>query len=156
MRLKIIAVGTKMPSWVTIGVEEYTRRMPPELSVQMIEVALAKRGKNPDIPRAIASEGKSVLDQIRPDDFVVALEVDGKVLTTEKLASSMSDWQMQGQDICFLIGGPDGNAPECRARANMKWSLSALTLPHPLVRVMLVEQLYRGWSINANHPYHRA
>lgn len=145
-----------MPAWVTQGVEEYSRRMPPELSIQFIEIPLAKRGKNTDIPRAIAAEGKAVMDQIKPADFVVALEVEGKSFTTEKLAQHLDRWQMEGQDVCFLIGGPDGNAPDCKARANMKWSLSGLTLPHPLVRVVLAEQLYRAWSINANHPYHRA
>jgi 23S rRNA (pseudouridine1915-N3)-methyltransferase len=156
MRLKILAVGTKMPAWITQGFDEYCRRMPAELSVQLIELPLAKRGKNPDIPRAVASEGKAVMDQIRPTDFVVGLEVTGKSLTTEKLASELARWQMLGRDVCLLIGGPDGNAPVCQARADMTWSLSSLTLPHPLVRVMLAEQLYRAWSINANHPYHRA
>ena len=145
-----------MPGWVTQGVEEYVRRMPAELPVQFIEVPLSKRGKNTDIVRAIEAEGKAMLEQVRAGDFVIALEVDGKALSTEKLASSLAGWQMDGRDVCLLIGGPDGNAPACRARADMKWSLSALTLPHPLVRVMLVEQLYRAWSINANHPYHRA
>jgi 23S rRNA (pseudouridine1915-N3)-methyltransferase len=156
MRLKIIAVGTKMPAWITQGFDEYCRRMPAELPVQLIELPLAKRGKNPDIARAIASEGRAVMEQIRPADFVVGLEVTGKSLTTEKLANELARWQMQGRDVCLLIGGPDGNAPVCRERADMTWSLSSLTLPHPLVRVMLAEQLYRAWSINANHPYHRA
>lgn len=145
-----------MPAWVTQGFEEYARRMPAELSVQLIELPLAKRGKNPDIARAVAAEGKSVMEQIRPTDFVVGLEVTGKLLTTEKLATELARWQMQGGDVCFVVGGPDGNAENCQSRANMTWSLSTLTLPHPLVRVMLVEQLYRAWSINANHPYHRA
>ncbi|PIE44091.1 MAG: 23S rRNA (pseudouridine(1915)-N(3))-methyltransferase RlmH [Gammaproteobacteria bacterium] len=156
MKLKIIAVGTKMPRWVRDGYDEYSKRMPAELNLQLIEVALAKRGKNLDIRRAIAQEGKAMMEQIKPDDFVVALEIDGQSMTTEKLASRLRNWQMAGQDICLLVGGPDGNAAECKARANLEWSLSRLTLPHPLVRIVLAEQLYRAWSINVNHPYHRA
>lgn len=145
-----------MPRWVCDGFDEYSKRMPPELKVQLIEIALGKRGKNPDIERAIRQEGKAMMEQVKPDDLVVALEVDGKPMTTEQLADRLGNWQMEGRDVCLLVGGPDGNAPECKARANLKWSLSSLTLPHPLVRIMLAEQIYRAWSINANHPYHRA
>ncbi len=145
-----------MPKWVTEGFEEYRKRMPPELVLELVEIPLGKRGKNADLERAIRAEGQAMLEHIKKNDWVIALEVDGKAASTEKLASWLADWQMAGRDVCLLVGGPDGNAPECRARADAKWSLSALTLPHPLVRVLLAEQLYRAWSINANHPYHRA
>ena len=156
MRIKIIAVGTKMPSWVATGFTEYVKRMPPELPVQLIEIPMAKRGKNPDLDRAIKAEGNKVLEQIKANDFVIALEVGGAHLSTEKLAQKLASWQQDGRDICILIGGPDGNAEVCLKRADYKLSLSELTLPHPLVRIVLAEQFYRAWSILANHPYHRA
>lgn len=156
MKLKILAVGSKMPKWVTEGFEEYRKRMPPELVLELIEIPLGKRGKNADVERAIRQEGQAVMELIKKDDRVVALEVNGREWSTEGLAGMLAGWQMEGRDLCFLIGGPDGNAPECQARADAQWSLSKLTLPHPLVRVLLAEQLYRAWSINANHPYHRA
>ena len=155
MRLKIIAVGTKMPAWVETGAAEYTRRMPPELKVEWCELALGQRGKGADLKRAIAREGDAMLKAIGRSDKVVALDVKGKPWSTEQLASQLADWQFQGCDYSFLIGGPDGLAPECLARADLKWSLSPLTMPHPLVRILLAEQLYRAWTINAGHPYHK-
>ena len=104
----------------------------------------------------MAKEGEAMLKAIAPSDKVIALDVLGKSWSTEKLASQLSDWQFEGCDFCFLIGGPDGLAPECLARADAKWSLSALTMPHPLVRIMLAEQLYRAWTITVGHPYHKA
>ncbi|WIO74817.1 23S rRNA (pseudouridine(1915)-N(3))-methyltransferase RlmH [Porticoccaceae bacterium LTM1] len=156
MKLKIIAVGTKMPAWVEAGFTEYSRRMPPELKIELIELPLGQRGKGADIKRAMAKEGEAMMKAIAPSDKVIALDVLGKSWSTEKLASQLADWQFEGCDFCFLIGGPDGLAPECLARADAKWSLSALTMPHPLVRIMLAEQLYRAWTINVGHPYHKA
>jgi len=155
MRLKIIAVGTKMPGWVTTGFEEYSRRMPHELKIELIELAVGQRSKNSDIKRAMAKEGEAMHKAISPNDKVVALDVLGKPWSTEKLAIQLDSWKFDGCDYCFLIGGPDGLAPECLARADAKWSLSPLTLPHPIVRVVLAEQLYRAWTINVGHPYHK-
>jgi len=156
MKIKILAIGTKMPSWVQAGVDEYIKRFPRELCVEFKEIPLGNRGKNADLRRAIKTECDHMLSLVEPKDHVVAMEVEGKSWSTEQFARSLSDWQMLVEDVCLLIGGPDGLNQACRERANQKWSLSPLTLPHPLVRVLLTEQLYRAWSINANHPYHRA
>jgi 23S rRNA (pseudouridine1915-N3)-methyltransferase len=155
LKLRILAVGTKMPAWVQSGCFEYSKRMPPELSVQTIEIALGPRGKSQSSVKATEIEGRSILKALIDKDFVVALDVLGKTMSTEKLASNLANWQMDGRDVNLLIGGPDGLSPDCLARANIRWSLSDLTLPHPLVRIVLMEQLYRAWTINANHPYHR-
>jgi 23S rRNA (pseudouridine1915-N3)-methyltransferase len=155
MRLKIIAVGTKMPAWVSTAFEEYSRRMPHELNVELIEIAVGQRSKNSDIKRAMAKEGEAMLKGISPRDKVVALDVLGKPWNTEQLARQLDRWKFEGCDYCFLIGGPDGLTAECLTRADAKWSLSPLTLPHPIVRVVLAEQLYRAWTINVGHPYHK-
>tara|TARA_B110000879_G_scaffold188977_1_gene252056 strand:- start:1295 stop:1765 length:471 start_codon:yes stop_codon:yes gene_type:complete len=156
MKLKLLAVGTRMPSWVDAGCHEYGKRMPPELRIETIEIALGARGKNQPASKAIEKESQALLKVIGAQDFVVALNVIGRTLSTEKLAASLADWQMNGRDVCLIIGGPDGLSKECLARADMRWSLSDLTLPHPLVRIVLMEQMYRAWTINANHPYHRS
>ncbi|MDF0752259.1 23S rRNA (pseudouridine(1915)-N(3))-methyltransferase RlmH [Marinobacter sp. 71-i] len=156
MRLRLICVGQKMPEWVSQGYNEYARRMPPELALDLVEIPMAHRGKNPDIPRLMQREGDAILSALGPRDRVIALEVGGRNWSTEKLASQLESWQQDGQDVSFLVGGPDGLADACRARADQMWSLSALTLPHPLVRILLAEQLYRAWSVTRNHPYHRA
>ena len=156
MKLKLLAVGTRMPDWIEAGCNEYGKRMPPELRVQSIEIPLGSRGKNQPAAKAIEAESQGILKAIGEQDFVVALDVLGKPMSTEKLAQRLGNWQMNGQDICLLIGGPDGLSTDCLERANMKWSLSDLTLPHPLVRILLMEQLYRAWTINQNHPYHRS
>ncbi|MDC3332650.1 23S rRNA (pseudouridine(1915)-N(3))-methyltransferase RlmH [bacterium] len=155
MRIKLIAVGTKMPDWVEQGVDEYLKRLPHDMKLEVKEIPLGKRGKGADIKRAIQSEGQQMLAAIGQYDKVIALEVKGKPWSTEHLAKELLDWRLEGNDITLLVGGPDGLAPECVARADRKWSLSALTLPHPLVRILLAEQLYRAWTINNNHPYHR-
>ena len=144
-----------MPAWVESGCLQYSKRMPPELRVQTIEIALGPRGKSQSSTKATEIEGQSILNALVDKDFVVALDVLGKTMSTEKLASNLANWQMDGRDVNLLIGGPDGLSPDCLARSNMRWSLSDLTLPHPLVRIVLMEQLYRAWTINANHPYHR-
>ena len=156
MKLKLLAVGTRMPDWVEAGCNEYGKRMPPELRVQSIEIPLGSRGKNQPAAKAIEAESQGILKAIGEHDFVVALDVLGKPMSTEKLAQQLGSWQMNGRDICLLVGGSDGLSQQCLARANMRWSLSDLTLPHPLVRIVVMEQLYRAWTINANHPYHRS
>jgi 23S rRNA (pseudouridine1915-N3)-methyltransferase len=155
MRIRLIAVGTKMPSWVEQGVKEYQKRLPPEMKLEIRELPLGKRGKGMDLQKAIHSEGQQMLAAIPESDQVIALDVKGKPWSTEQLAKELQNWQLEGDNISLLVGGPDGLAPKCLARANKKWSLSALTLPHPLVRVLLTEQLYRAWTINNNHPYHK-
>lgn len=155
MHIRLIAVGTKMPRWVEQGIDEYVKRLPPELKFELREIPLGKRGKGADIQRAIHTEGQQMLAAIGQHDRVIALDVKGKPWGTEQLAVELQGWQREGDNISLLVGGPDGLAPDCLLRAQQRWSLSALTLPHPIVRVILAEQLYRAWTINTNHPYHR-
>ena len=155
MRISVIAVGTKMPAWVVEGVREYDKRMPRELKVEWREIALARRGKDNNADRLCEQEGVQLLKAVPAGDRVIALDVLGKRLTTEQLAGRLGEWQMSGDNYSILIGGPDGLSPEALGRAQQRWSLSDLTLPHPLVRIVLAEQLYRAWTITVNHPYHR-
>ncbi|MDF1691242.1 MAG: 23S rRNA (pseudouridine(1915)-N(3))-methyltransferase RlmH [Zhongshania sp.] len=155
MRVSLICIGTKMPAWVEEGVAEYRKRLPAEIQFDIKELPLPKRGKNTDIRRAIAQEGEAMTAAIPSGDRVIALDVLGKAVSTESLAEALARWQMEGDNISILVGGPDGLSPTCLALARQKWSLSAMTLPHPLVRVLFAEQLYRAWTINNNHPYHR-
>jgi len=155
MKVRIIAAGTRMPAWVSEGTREYTRRLPREYRLEIVEIPLAnaKRGA----ARALAEEGARMLDALgERDQTVVALAIEGQRLSTDDLARRLGRWQQDGRDLAFLIGGPEGLAPACLARAPLRWSLSPLTFPHALVRVLLAEQLYRAWSILAGHPYHRA
>ena len=155
MRFTVLAVGGKMPAWVTEGVEQYQKRLPRELQLEWRDIPLARRGKDAKADQLRAQEGEQLLKAIPRGDHVIALDVRGKSLDTARLARYLRDWQMSGDNISVLIGGPDGLSPECLQRANQRWSLSDLTLPHPLVRVLLSEQLYRAWTITVNHPYHR-
>lgn len=144
-----------MPAWVEQGYHEYAKRLTGNLKLELIEIPLNKRSKNADIDRLIAQECKQMLCHIQAQDHVIALEVTGKNWSTETLAENLACWQHQGHNICLLIGGPEGLHKDALARAQEQWSLSNLTLPHPLVRVVLAEQLYRSWTILARHPYHR-
>lgn len=155
MRTRIIAVGTKMPAWVEQGYKDYAKRLPRDFSVEVVELPMGPRGKNAPVAKAIAKEGQQMLAAIPAGDKVIALDVKGKPWSTEQLAGNLENWRMDGFNYSLLIGGPDGLAPECLAKADLKWSLSALTLPHPLVRIVLIEQLYRAWTILNNHPYHK-
>ena len=144
MRVRILAVGTRMPAWVTTAYEDYTRRLRSGMRVDLEELAVKSK----------AEEEKRLLDRVG-DDYVVALDEHGKSLTTPQLAHWLSERIQDGRNLSFLIGGPDGLGPEILKRAAWKWSLSALTFPHAMVRVMLAEQLYRAHSVLHNHPYHR-
>ena len=155
MRFTVLAVGGKMPAWVNQGVAEYQKRLPREIQLEWREVPLARRGKDVRADQLRAREGEQLLKGIPRGDRVIALDVKGKSLSTNQLAERLRGWQMSGDNLTLLIGGPDGLSPECLERADERWSLSALTLPHPLVRVLLAEQLYRAWTITVNHPYHR-
>jgi 23S rRNA (pseudouridine1915-N3)-methyltransferase len=155
MRVRIIAVGTKMPAWVQDASQDYLKRFPREWAVEFIEIPLGHRSKGQDTAKAIAKEGELMLAAIDDREHVIALDVKGKSWSTEQLSGQMADWQMMGNNIALLVGGPDGLSVACLDRAQQRWSLSALTLPHPLVRVLLAEQLYRGWTILKNHPYHK-
>lgn len=155
MLIHLIAVGTRMPDWVELGFSEYVKRMPPESRIKLVEIAAGKRGKNSDIKRLTQQEGEKMLAAIPKGAKVVALDVLGKNCSTEELAKELNNWQASGQDVVLLVGGPEGLADDCLKQAEQKISLSKLTLPHPLVRVVLAEQLYRASSILKGHPYHK-
>jgi 23S rRNA (pseudouridine1915-N3)-methyltransferase len=155
MRIRIIAIGTKMPDWVEAGYAEYAKRMPRDVVVEMVELPLAVRSKNTDIQKAMEKEGEAMMAVIAKGEQVIVLDVRGKAWSTEQLAENLATWKMSGDNFCLLIGGPDGLSPAILQMASIKWSLSPLTLPHPLVRILLIEQLYRACSILQNHPYHK-
>lgn len=155
MHIRIIAVGDRQPSWVDEAVGIYTGRYPREWKFRLDTIATARRGKSNKSSNAREAEGEHILNKLDSNEQVVLLDERGKQLTSQKLATSLSDWQNDGRDLCFIIGGPDGVSCACRERAESIWSLSDLTLPHGLARVLLAEQLYRAWSLRSGHPYHR-
>lgn len=155
MKLQVVAIGTRLDDWINSGFENYARRLPPETPLQLVEVKPAQRRGLP-LARVLADEGKRLLSCVAAGDRVVALDVAGRNLSTEALAEKFDDWRMQGSNVTFLIGGADGLDESCLMRADERLSLSALTFPHGLVRIMLAEQLYRAWTLLVGHPYHRA
>ncbi len=155
MRLHLVAVGTRMPAWVEAGFKEYATRLPAHCRLVLHEVAAARRGKNADLTRIAAGEGEQLLAKIPERARVIALERSGRPHSTDDIAAALRRWLAEESDVAFLVGGPEGLAPGCVARAHEVWSLSALTLPHPLVRVVVAEQLYRAYSLVHNLPYHR-
>lgn len=155
MHLTILAVGHKMPTWCKLACDNYLLWLQKFIKCSLIEIPPAKRHKTGSKDLYQAEEARLILPKISPDDIVIALEVRGKALSTPQLANMLESTKQLGKNIAFMIGGPDGLSATCIARANQQWSLSALTFPHALARVILLEQLYRGASILANHPYHR-
>lgn len=156
MRIHLIAVGTRMPGWVEQSYADYAARLPRECSLHLLEIAPGQRGKNADIARAKQAEGEKILKAIPRDAYVIALDEHGEALTSKAWGEALASWMQMGRDICLLVGGPDGHAQDVLSRADRTWALSKLTLPHALVRVLVAEQLFRAWSLLANHPYHRA
>lgn len=155
MHIHLIAVGTRMPAWVKAGYAEYAARLPRECRLRLVEIPAGKRGKHADLKRIRQTESERLLAAVPAGAKVIVLDESGRQWTTEGLAAELNAWLQGGRDTAFLIGGPEGLDPVCHARAEQVWSLSKLTLPHPLVRVVVAEQLYRAWSIVSNHPYHR-
>ncbi|MEO0367463.1 MAG: 23S rRNA (pseudouridine(1915)-N(3))-methyltransferase RlmH [Pseudomonadota bacterium] len=155
MKVRLIAVGTKMPAWVVTAFNEYQKRMPPLCKLELQEVNAQKRGKNVDISRVLATEARDIRQQIPADYQTICLERRGKVISTDDLAREQQRWIDDNQNIALVIGGPEGIDKSLLDESIQIWSLSAMTFAHPLVRVMVAEQLYRAWSINANLPYHR-
>lgn len=156
MKARLIAIGDRMPAWVAEGFAEYRKRLSHELPLDLVELPLGSRGKGRDPLRATADEGASVLAALPRDAHVVALDGGGRTWSSEQLAGELARWRMDGRDLALLVGGPDGHAAGVIARADQRWSLGPLTLPHMLVRLIVAEQLYRAASIIAGHPYHRA
>jgi len=155
VQIQLLAVGNKMPTWVTEGFNEYQKRFANECKLVLHEVAPLKRGKKADVKRLTELEGEALLNAVPKGNRVVTLEVTGKPWTTPQLAQQLQGWQMDGRDVSLLIGGPEGLSAACLKAAEQRWSLSPLTLPHPFVRIIVAESLYRAWSLNNNHPYHR-
>lgn len=155
MKIQLVAVGTKMPAWIEQGYTEYSRRFPKDMPLELVEIPAGKRGKNADIARILKKEGDAMLAAIPKGNRIVTLDIPGKHYDTPALAEQLEVWKLDGRDVSILIGGPEGLSPECKAIAEQSWSLSPLTMPHPLVRVVMAESLYRAWSITTNHPYHR-
>ena len=156
MRLHLLAVGARQPSWIREGVETFVRRMPRECPVKLVEIPSAHRRKADAGEGAVRKEGERVLKAVPDGALVVALEVAGKPWSTRRLSEELEQWRQNYDDVALLIGGPDGLSPECLKRAGQTWSLSALTLPHGIVRIVVAEQLYRAWTIIKGHPYHRS
>jgi 23S rRNA (pseudouridine1915-N3)-methyltransferase len=155
VHIRLITVGDRQPRWVEDAFETYTARFPPQWRFQTETIATAKRTKAGDAGRAIDKEAGAILGKLGPGEQVVLLDERGKQLTSKNLAERLQSWQADGRDLTFIIGGPDGVSDRCRQRADFTWSLSDLTLPHGIARILFSEQLYRAWSLTAGHPYHR-
>jgi 23S rRNA (pseudouridine1915-N3)-methyltransferase len=156
MHIDLICVGQKMPSWVESGFNDYAKRLPSSCAVHLIEIPLRKRTKNTDLARLQQKEGEQMLAAIAQGAFVVALDERGQAFSSVQLAEQLTQWMQDYSRVALLVGGPEGLSAACQKRAQQSWSLSTLTLPHQLVRIVVVEQLYRAWSLLNNHPYHRA
>jgi 23S rRNA (pseudouridine1915-N3)-methyltransferase len=155
MRIRLLAAGTRMPAWIDAGYQAYATRLPHECRLELREIPLGRRGRGADLKKAIATEGDRMLSALAPSERIIALEVAGRPLDTPQLSRHLDEWMQDGRDIAMLVGGPDGLAPVCLQRAEFRWSLSPLTLPHGLVRIVVAEQLYRAFSLLRGHPYHR-
>lgn len=156
MHIRLLAVGDRHPSWVDDAVGIYTERFPREWKFRLDTIPTVRRNKNDKSRQAMEVEGELITAKLNPDEQVVLLDEHGKQLSSKSLAAKLTDWQSDGRDLCFIIGGPDGVSDAVRQRADMMWSLSQLTLPHGMARALLSEQLYRAWSLQSGHPYHRA
>jgi len=152
----LVAVGERAPDWVASGFSEYQKRLSHWLPLALVEVAPGVRGKGRDAARATSDEGARVLAALPKQAQVVCLDGRGKAHSSEQLAQRLEAWRQGGRDLAFLIGGPEGHAPDVLSAAHESWSLGPMTLPHMLVRLVVAEQLYRACSLLANHPYHRA
>ena len=155
MRVRLIAVGSRMPKWVREAYEDYITRLSSGLKVSLVEIEPGPRSGTRTPQQAMEAEGQKLLAALRKDEYVVALDEHGSEMTTRELAAWLKTRMQDGRDVAFLIGGPDGFAREVLGRSDFKWSLSRLTFPHALVRVVLAEQLYRAHGVLSNHPYHR-
>jgi 23S rRNA (pseudouridine1915-N3)-methyltransferase len=155
MKLRIIAVGDKMPAWVDAGFAEYAKRLPPEARIELVEIKPEKRGAGKNTKQILLAEKNRILSALPRNCQCVVLDESGKTVRTTQLAQNLARWMQAGCDVAFIIGGADGLDDEVKAAADMLLSLSALTLPHGLARVVLVEQLYRALSLLNHHPYHR-
>ncbi len=155
MKIRLLAVGQKMPKWVQQTYNDYNKRLIKSQQIELIEIPPVHRSKTINVEKAKQIEGMSILSALKPNEKMIVLDEHGKAISTKYLAQSITNWQMQSFDIAIVIGGADGFSDEVKNKAVAQWSLSLLTFPHPLVRVIVIEQIYRAYSIIANHPYHR-
>jgi len=155
MKIRLLTITHKSPSWIQEGYREYAKRLPHSCSLELIEIPAEKRSANADLKRLTEREGEKMLDAIKSNHLVIALDVKGQLMTTEQLAGQLAHWQQGGRNIDLLVGGPEGLSPDCLKKAEIAWSLSPLTFPHILVRLIVAEQIYRAWSMLNQHPYHR-
>ena len=155
LHIRFITISNKPPAWISEGFREYAKRLSSTCHLDLLEIPVEKRSKQKNRQAFIDREGDKILAVIKPHAKVIALDVQGKLWSTEELSSHLQDWLQEEKNIDFIIGGPDGLADSCLQRAQLRWSLSPLTLPHLLVRILLAEQLYRAWTILQNHPYHK-
>ncbi len=156
MRIHLLCIGRRMPGWVEAGYAEYAKRLPGECALHLVEIDPGHRGKGANLEQARRDEGGRLLKALPKGALVIALDQRGETWGTERLAEELAGWLAGGRDPALMVGGADGLTPECLQRAERRWSLSTLTFPHALVRVILAEQLYRAWSLVKGHPYHRA
>lgn len=156
MHIRLLAVGDRQPSWVDSAFENYVQRLPRQWQFGLHIVATVPRQRKSSTDTATAVEGKKLMAKIKAAERVVILDQGGREFSSPELAGALANWQADGRDLAFVIGGPDGLSQECMDRADFRWSLSKLTLPHGLARVLFAEQMYRAWSLTAGHPYHRA
>lgn len=155
MQIDLIAVGKKMPGWIETAVKEYSKRLPKNIQFKIIEITPAMRGKNNNADNYKQKEQEKIEAALSAKSIVIALDECGKSISSQQLAEQLQTWNDEQQHVSIIIGGADGLSDSLKKKAHQLWSLSAMTLPHGLVRVMMIEQLYRAWSITQNHPYHR-
>lgn len=155
MHMRLIAVGERQPEWVEAAFAEYSGRLPRHWRFALQTIATSRRGKSSGADAARIAEGERITAGLKAGERVVMLDERGTELSSVELARALAEWQQDGRDVCFVIGGPDGFSETCLARADFRWSLSRLTLPHGLSRVLCAEQLYRASALNDGHPYHR-
>ena len=155
MFIRLLAAGTKPPQWVSTAYGEYAKRLPRECRLELQEMPVLRRARSSPVEAIRRKEGEKMLQAVPARSHVVALDVGGKQWSTEGLSAQLGRWMSNMSSITLMIGGPDGLSPECLQRADTKWSLSELTFPHLLVRVMVAEQIYRAWTVMQGHPYHR-
>jgi 23S rRNA (pseudouridine1915-N3)-methyltransferase len=155
MRIRLLTITHKSPAWIQTGYEEYAKRLPPTCALELLEIPAETRTANADLKRITLREGEKMLRAIKPTHRVIALDVKGSLWSTEQLSKQLTNWLQEGRNVDLLVGGPEGLAPQCLEKAELTWSLSPLTFPHIIVRLLVAEQIYRAHSILQQHPYHR-
>jgi 23S rRNA (pseudouridine1915-N3)-methyltransferase len=155
LKIELLAAGTKPPDWVAVGFQEYQKRLPPDWQLTLSEIRVSKRHKGEPVQKLKKEEGKRMLALVKPGSLLIAMDSRGSSWSTRSLARKLQDWQQRLGQVQLMVGGPDGLSDECLKATGTMWSLSKLTFPHFIVRLLIAEQVYRAWSILNNHPYHK-